>query len=301
MPLATENWSERKWQPKKSASQVFIVTDVPNMDVAKSIGPVPQANSQFVLDSTLRAQQPVVTSPDSPLVFNVAIEFLPPGGGGSSGSNQPTNTPVLRHPQVALSTESVDADINGNPIVNSARDAFQQPQSKRFPSVRYVYKRWESNFDGPRAVAYTGTVNNDLFNMPGFGSVQVGQAFCESITVASAFDQTATSVLVVYTFELRGDGFKTRILDQGPNAYYSQNNASAKGRIYTQGGDIVPLARLNGLGNVFDATLRVGSPSSLGQGIGSTPPGAELEITPNGRFLKYTLYASMPFNGLTLT
>lgn len=300
---ATELWSARTWTPNKSASQTFIVTAAANMAEAIAAPLVPVPGSTFLLDNRLIAQQPDVSSPDSPTTFVVVVNFVKPqsSGGGNSGDPNNLNNPPTYHPQITLSTEDVDADRDGNPIIASSREAFSKPQKKRFPSVRYVYRRWESSFDGRRAIAYTGSVNADVFNMPGFGAVEAGQAFCESITVVSPFDRTASAVNVQYVFELREDGFRTRIRDEGTRSAYVSGNETKIGVLTdATGSPVSSPVRLDGLGVPFDT----GSYLVAGKtptGFDSPPTGAEYELTSEAAFLRYKLYRELPFAGLTLT
>jgi len=303
MPLATEKWSARSYVPGISASQTFIVTGVANELEAAATSPIPQPNSTFSLDTTLRAGQPDITSPDSPRTYTVVVSFAPPssGGGGGGGGTSNLATPPLYYPQVSLSTEDIDADIDGNPLLASSRESFSRPQKVRFPQIRYVYKRWESTFDGPRAIAYTRSVNSDQFNMPGFGFVEAGQAFCESITVATAFDRDANSVQVQYTFELREDGWRTRMLDEGVRAWYTDGSTQKPGLLQDAKGNLVTTpVRLDGYGAPFDDNVyTVGGATPTGL---STPPtGAEVVLTSQAAFLRYKMYKLRPFSGLTLT
>jgi hypothetical protein len=299
MPLATENWSARKFVPGVSASQTFLVSGVADALTAAGICPIAE-NATFTLDIRLRAGRPDISSPNSPDTFVVTFPFAPSAGSGSGSSGNLNSNPTY-HPQIALSTEDVDTDIEGNAIQSSARHPFSRPQKKRFPSVRYVYRRWESSFDGPRAIAFTGTVNSDQFDMPGFGFVQPGQAFCESISVAQAFDRTAQAILVQYAFELRADGFKTRILDSDTQGY-SYSGATAKAGPFTSlsGEQITAPIRLDGYGAPYDDNYyKVEGLTAAG--LSASPPGAELEQAPLATFLRYSLYKSLPFTGLTLT
>jgi|GEM_PF-6560101 len=301
MGLATEIWTARSYVAGLSAHQSYLVSGVADENEAKAICPV-AANSTFRIDNRLRASEPRVTSPDNPLTYVVEFDYAPPSSGSSSGNNAPSDLlrPPIYHPQISLSTEDVDADIEGNAIVNSAGSSFSSPQKKRFPSLRYVYRRFESSFDGARAIAFTGVVNSDSFNMPGFGSVTAGQAFCESIVVAAAFNRTSSSIEIQYSFELRADGFKTRILDEGGLAYYVASNNIKLGKIFTTNGETVSKALLNGLGAPINATLSVGAVGTAGSNI-SAPIGATVTGSNLAKFLQFKLYREMPFSGLTLT
>lgn len=303
MPLVTEKWSERTYTPATSARQVFLVGEVSDAATAISLCPVAE-NSTFSLDNRIRAGKPNTSSPDSPRVFLVEFNFAPPSSGTiGGGTAADLLKPPQYHPQISLSTEDVDLDINKNPIVSSARNSFSRPQKKRFPSVRYVYKRYESAFDGARAIAYTGTTNNDTFSMPGFGTVAAGQAFCEGITVAQAYDRTAQAILVQYAFELREDGFRTRILDEDTRGWsYPTTTATPGPFTALDGTPISRPIRLNGFGGPYDASIyKVGS--TVAGSLAAPPAGAELETGPSSKavFLRYRIYREMPFSGLTLT
>lgn len=305
MPLVTEIWSERAYTPATSATQAFLVSDVPDALTAIGLCPVAE-NSTFLLDTRIRAGKPETSTPNSPRLYVVRFNFAPPSSGSTGGgTTSDLNKPPQYHPQITLSTEDVDLDIDKNPIVTSALNSFSRPQKKRFPSCRYIYRRFESSFDGARAIAYTGTVNIDQFNMPGFGFVAPGQAFCEGITVAQAFDRTAQSILVQYAFELRADGFKTRILDEDSRGWsYPGGTAgtdAVPGPFKTLASDTInkPI-RLNGFGGPYDANVYKVEGAVAGN-LASKPAGAETENGNKAVYLKYKLYKEMPFSGLTLT
>lgn len=302
MALATENWSARTYTPGVSATQTFIVSGATTMLEAAGAPLVPPAGATFSLDNRLRAGPPQISTPDSPTTFVIVVSFDTPQG-TSGGNNEPSNlaSPPVYHPQITLSTEEVDSDVQGNPIIASSRESFSRNQKVRFPSIRYVYKRWESSFDGPRAITFTRSINSDNFFMPGFGTVAAGQAFCEGITVAAAFDRTAKAIQVQYAFELREDGFKTRIMDEGIRAWYTDGSTQKQGQLQDAKNNIITTpVRLDGYGSPFDDnvyTIGGVTPS----GLPTPPTGAEVIITRDAAFLQYSLYKARPFTGLTLT
>jgi hypothetical protein len=299
MPLVTEIWSARSYVPATSATAAYLVSDVGDELTAAGLCPV-TTNATFRLDVRLRAGKPKISCPDSPRLFKVEFDFAPASGGSGGATISDLAKPPTFHPQISLSTESVDADVKNNPIVNSARVSFSGRQNKRFPSIRYVYKRYETFFDGAQAIAYTGKINSDNFEMPGFGSVGPGLAFCESISVASAFDRTAQAILVQYTFELREDGFRTRIMDEGPSGWGYPTEAATPGSFTTLDGTPVNKSiRLNGFGGPYDAgKYKVGS--VVAGNLATSPPGAEVEPGNGAVFLKYQLYNERPFSALLL-
>jgi hypothetical protein len=306
MAIVTEKWSERSYVPGQSAKQAFLVSGAGDMLAAAGSCPVAE-NATFSLDNRLRAGPPEIVSPDSPDTFICTFNFASPqsggGSGGSSGGTGSLTLPPTYHPQISLSTEDIDRDAEGNAILASARESFAKPVKKRFPSIRYIYRRFESTFDGPRAIAYTGSVNIDRFFMPGFGFVDAGQAFCEGITVVQAYNRDAQAIEVQYAFELRSDGFKARVLDEGTKGWYydSTTGAALNGQFTDFGGTLIssPI-RLDGYGGPYDDNVykvNAQDPSSLP----SPPQGAEVELTDSAAFLKYKLYRELPFSGLTLT
>lgn len=304
MSYATELWSARTWKPGESASQTFIVTGAATMAEAAGAPIVPAPASTFILDNRLRAQQPEISTPNSPTTYHVVVNFAAPqssGSGGNSGSSDNLSLPPQYHPQITLSSEDTDTDVDGNPITASSREGFSRAQKVRFPAIRYIYRRWESSFDGQRALRYTRSVNADTFNMPGFGFVAEGQAFCEGITVVSPYDRNASAVQVQYAFELREDGFRTRILDEGVRAWYTDGSTQKQGQLTDAKGNLItsPI-RLDGYGAPFDDNVyTVGGATPTG--ISSPPTGAEVELTQRAAFLRYKLYKAREFAGLTLT
>jgi len=307
--LATENWDKREFQRGARARRQFLVTGATDEADAIATTPIPQKGDEFVLDDRLIAAEPVASSPNQAETYTVDVEFtLPTSSGGGGGGN--IDLPPEYFPQISEDSEPTDVayDDNDNqvPIVNSARDATKTLPTKPGDKVSYVYKRWESTFDGPRALAYRGKINSDEFNLPGFGTVEIGKARCVSINVGNSFNRDSTEVQVVYNFELREEGFKARILDQGTRAIVTTSAGQVAGQLFDKasGSKITYDVLLNGGGNPIDVDSYVVKDSQgneLDQ-VGLDPPaGAEVETTDHATFLKYRLSKLIAFAGLTLT
>jgi hypothetical protein len=109
---------------------------------------------------------------------------------------------------------------------------------------------------------------------------------------------------VQYAFELRRDGFKTRIMDEDIQGYSRSTTSgaiTAAGPFTSlDGTQLASAIRLDGYGAPYDDGLyKVGG--NIAGSLSATPPGAELEQGTGATFLKYQLYPTLPFTGLTLT
>ena len=138
--------------------------------------------------------------------------------------------PLLRAPIVSFkwgkNSQQVDTDINGNPILNSALDAFKSNHSKNF-SVRFLrITRYEPFYNESVAAQFVDTINNDSVVLQGI-TRSPGQVYCLGIAPAEDYQVGSPYVRVTYEFEIRTPSsggltalqkrhpFQPRLLDQG--------------------------------------------------------------------------------------
>lgn len=241
----------------------------------------------------------------------VKAHYSIPKDGQDHGGPGSQDDPLLVPPRIkwdfGSTSEPIDRDINGNPIVNSAGDPFQQSPTREFTTLFLVYTRNEPFFNVQTALLYRNKTNSTDMYIAGAGTVTAGQMICRDISPASDYTADATFVPVTYKFELREDGFKTRILDQGLRAYYlnpTSNQIVLEHLCTTKRQVINQPVRLNGIGQPIDVWMQ-----GVTDGVNyyetvdyQNPPGAEIETATGGDavFLKYTIYDAIDFAGLNL-
>ena len=229
--------------------------------------------------------------------------------------------PLLRPPMVSFrwgkESKQVDTDVNGNPILNSALDAFKNSHSKNF-SVRYLtITRYESDYNEDQAAGYVDTCNSDSVILQGI-TRNPGQVYCLGIAPASEYQVGAPYVRVSYAFAVASpntSGLTTqqirypwqfRVLDQGLRAQYQDpNNSNTKtlGNFWLGGSNAAQCTRdvlLNGHGVPIDPTILV-TQSGYTPITQTLPSGVIVDTTSaSATFLVYMDYAEQPFTPLGL-
>ena len=230
--------------------------------------------------------------------------------------------PLLRAPVISWkrSRQSlpVDTDINGNPILNSATDAFRSNSSRNFNIKFLTFKRWESSYNQSLADAFDNAVNSDSFTIQGI-TYSPGQAQLVSYVPIEEYQETARFVHVCYELEIRtpsGSGltalqqrhpFQRRLMDQGLRGIYQDpNNSNTKtlGNFFLGGSGGQQCNRdvlLNGQGVPIDSTIVVTQAGYTAQT--QTLPSTVLvdSATTGANFLIYFDYAELPFAALGIS
>ena len=230
--------------------------------------------------------------------------------------SNPTN-PLSRAPIISWkwgkTQQPIDTDMLGNPILNSAGDAFKQHGTRNF-SVRFLtITRCEPYYNQAAAQLYTDTVCNGAITFEGntFGA---GQVYCISYAPTKPYQKTVTYVEVAYNYEIRTPStpnltalqkrhpFQLRILDQGLRANYVENDLyiDLLGHLYLKGGE--PVTRdvlFNGAGKPIDKGIKV--TLDMNNASGQTlPTGVIKDVTAKAVFLIYPIYAETDFTAMGL-
>ncbi|HEY1189521.1 MAG TPA: hypothetical protein VGE74_17885 [Gemmata sp.] len=229
-------------------------------------------------------------------------------GGGGPGISQP---PRIKWTPVLVS-EAFDRDVDGNAIVNAARDPYDPPPPADAIELELSITRVEPMpFDPQKSLKYMRRVNQADFTVQGHRVLE-GQCRCEFIGPANEYTMKANRGEVAYLFRLRKDGFDIRLPNVGYRA--GQPVPAARGGM----GDPVPLeifgydrqqitqpVRLDGLGRPLDTKL-VDRYGFAFAGFSGPPPGATVEesLDGNGKvmatFLRYKRNQRANFNELGL-
>jgi hypothetical protein len=215
----------------------------------------------------------------------------------------------------------IDRDGYGNPITNSAGLPFGQPPSKFNSTLCVTALRAEPFFDVAKSLQFKDRTNSAAFRIPGAGTLQPGQMFCENIFPQEDVYDGLVYVTVQYVFQLRPgrklpgastneyDGFFQSFLNQGSYAWATDPDASvgtALGRIVNKKGLVIDHdVALNDNGTPVDASLKVqladyASPLTPVPSP-TTPPQNVARVTgTNGAvYLAYRVYDVADFNSLT--
>jgi hypothetical protein len=227
----------------------------------------------------------------------------------------PDADPLAQPPRVrwntCTSSEDVDRDIDGNPIVNSVGDAFSSPAKRRFNTKSFTIFRNEPFYNFAASLIYENTINSVAWTVLGV-TFPAGTIMCACIEPTNEYDANAASyVTMAYTFEVAGltrdynptsaSLFQLRLLDQGQRAKYTHASVTTIGELYTaKGSQISSDVRFDPNGKPVDTTLKVErkhTPINC-----AAPAGATRETGPDGvtSYLRYKLYKPVAFSGIGL-
>ena len=318
----SERWSDEKLHKDFNSTQwtgvrAFDVAGATSADAAaiangSPYGAIPRIGQQHPRSSSMavRNVDPERTGFN---LYKVTVNY-------AVGTFDGQEDPLLQKPKlkwnIGSESSQVDHDADGNPIFNSAFDAFDPPPSAEFTTIFLTITRNEPYFDVTKAITYSNRINSAAFTIKGAGVVDAGQILCRSIQPTQEYIEGARFVPVAYDFELRSggnkdtdglwDGFKHRILDQGLRAYYDPTH---KTRIYDPGQNTsagkTPISsdvRLNGSGAVYEPDYFLYANGSVqpGVSIAKSPTGSCIERTDSAAFMKYKRAKTIDFAGLSL-
>lgn len=223
--------------------------------------------------------------------------------------------PLNRQPYIkwrrGKTSQNVDLDYNGNPILNSATDAFKGKMSRPF-GVRYLtITKFEPYYNQAEADLYIESVNSDAITFEGI-TFQPGQVYCDSIVPPDAYQKGSVFVKVQYDFEIRTPNwpnltdlqirhpFQRRVLDQGTRAIYHDDgdDTDKLGKLYLpDGSEVTHDVLLDGNGRPLDSTIKV--TAGMLDPVKQTPPkGVLVDSTEFAVFLIYMDYPETAFANL---
>lgn len=133
--------------------------------------------------------------------------------------------PLSQYPEYSWdfgsSSEPIDHDYSGNPILNSAGESFDPPIMTDVYDLTLRYRRNEASYSAPVAEAYIGAVNTAAFL--GFAA---GKVKCTKFAGTQARAAALTYWVVDYEFIVRvSDFWKRKILDEGFRVYIGTDAA----------------------------------------------------------------------------
>jgi hypothetical protein len=303
--VATERWSDRRYARGKSATKAYDVVYAANEDEAVNANGVPGEGEKHPLDGRLFAEPPEA-SREGFNYYVVRVTYTLDEG-GEGGTQRPDN-PLDELPRIqwdiGSTGEAFDRDVDGNPIVNSAGDAFDPPPSSDYVSVFFTISRNEQTYNAPQALVFQNKVNSTALSILGMFAVEPGQLRIISIKPTHDYDSSAEFVNVAYQFEARVDGHQLRILDQGQRGIYTNaDDEISIGEIFDgDGNQVSSPVLLNGGGAPLNPQFKVANTDTEGLSSASPPAGATLD-PPDGdgpKFLIYKRYKAVDFRQLDI-
>lgn len=321
MANAYERWSERTGSKAANNAdigvRVFDITGATSeadcytatlvlTDLSNPTGKVPVFNEVDPRNERRRVNSRVVTSAGLNLMRLTVGYAIPPNGlheGDGEGEDaNPLALPARWSWSRSKTVETVDRDRLGNPIVNSNGEPFENGAQRTFTNRILEARRFESVYPAALAEVYEDTVNSETFNGPqgvGFGA---GTVKCNIVTVVGEYSDNSPYVEVLYQFEIKADGWKTRQLDMGTKG--RDSNGGMLPLYHTNGDKVTAPVLLDGGGvPIDDYSFSLGDHTgNIVPVSGDPPPGAEVEVAPGGiaAFLRYELYDPIDLNTLGL-
>ena len=248
----TENYEGADFEvtsKSKKAGRLFDVVCADGSDPlsmpseARQAAGIPQIFDVHPVDNELFCNHKTVINGTGPLHWKVTASY-------DTAKN--SGPPLLRPPEInwsfAVSNNEIDRDIFSNPITNSSGEAFDPPITKDFHDLTLSIVKNQEDYDPVEALAFIGTLNNSSFFVFDAGQVKITRFDGAEIT-----GEGQTYFRVSYEFQIRLDGWKRKILDQGMRDIDGEQFKDSTGTTLSEP------SKLNGLG----AKLASGLPAVI--------------------------------------
>jgi len=206
-----ENWKMRTARidtESGGAVRVFDVEfdagDAPNVRIllARDANEIPQIYDPHPYDNWLFVVSKSAKAKGGPLFYEITVNY------------SSVKDPLSQDPEVeyyfATSNEPVDRDIDDNALTNSSNESFDPPITKDMNDLVIRIKKNEPQFDPAVASEFKGAVNQDVFR-----GYDPGQVLCTVFDGRKARASDLNYWEVTYEFQVRADGWKRQILDEG--------------------------------------------------------------------------------------
>jgi len=185
-----EEWQVFTTDPTDTGAVVLTAANLPSFGAPFDGDPLARVSSR-------RPQQQL----DSRLHWRVSVRYSREKGNQEDKQQPPTLRPVKRSASIRWVEMALMQDVNGDPIVTSAKTPFNPPLvvSMPHPVVRFV--RWEQSFSTATIRQYAGKVNS-----ADFGIYVAGEVLCTNIEATEEWEQDADGNptkfwMVTYEFE----------------------------------------------------------------------------------------------------
>lgn len=224
-PRSSEMWSRRSLTKDPdgwSATRVFQVTGATSETNALAATPldgsdrIPGVNDGHPENFRLKAKT-ITPKREGIDYYVVTVEYVIPelGAFDRDAAEDPLGRELTIEFQNANRTEPVDRDVFGNPIVNSALEAFSPPPSRNFAYEIVTIKRNEPYYDRERLKPFLNRINDKKFVVKGRLIGEAGTVKVKNISPVSEIKDSDEFVRMAYVFEVQDDGFGARFMDQG--------------------------------------------------------------------------------------
>ncbi len=221
----TENWQERIAEravgPVKSATRVYDVeldgtdatNDEPFISLTANDGtlaiPVYGAAHSFHDDIFVRSIRSRCTGPK---LYQVTVAYGLPSSSDDQGGDD--INPLSKDPEAswsfAASNEQIDEDINNVALKNSADETFDPPLTKDFHDQVLRIAKNQAGYNKSEATAYKDAINASTWFDFAAETVK-----CIIYDGTLKYWNEVPYWEVVYEFQIRKDGWKRRVLDEG--------------------------------------------------------------------------------------
>lgn len=304
----TERWSDRGFgrdaDRGRTARRGFDVTGVSSENAAIAADGIPQRNE---LHPQAGTRQVLVRSHRArrrgPSLYRVTVEYAEPQF--SSRHEEEYEDPLLKPPRlmyVDINREiEIDSDKDGNPIVNSAREAFRNRATDYVTEFNLEVRVNEPFFDPILANELRLSVNETPLNIEGIQIANALEARLMRMRPDGEHELNSDYVTVLYEWNIRPRIFAPegvsphaiRVKDQGMMGAATDGASGFKlVHIYDTDEDDNPAdpvtddVPLDGAGAPLLGGLVLGEDDQTAASL-SAPDGATVENRTNAKFLWY--------------
>ena len=261
---------------------------------------VPQINDVHPLTSRLVVLEPASNRPGFKF-FRMVVRYIePPQGEFIGDKDDPLLEPARLRWRFGIEQVEIDRDKDGNPILNSTRDALQKNPTRPEPTAFLSVIRNQPFFSPALAILYGGKLNTDALKVEGKLIAPAGTARVQSIQPTTEFTLAAPFVEVEHAFQFREDGFSFRIMDLGLRGVGKKNSVDTPLALFDkEGKQITADVRLDGHGAPIASEYKIGIEGLVASNI-DPPPGSTIDATADAVFLLWKLSKELPFSVLGL-
>ena len=301
--IAREKWSSYEYGGVTSAAG-YTITGATDEHSALAAAGLPVLNSSHPRNVLLRAEQPIVrklTANGSTWEATVRWSIPQSGGEHLAPGTDPLAQPMEVEWQRGEESEAIDRDMNGVPIANSARDAFEGETGSTIVRYLRVFKNLPF-YEYEKWVQFEDTVNAKAVSLiSGAGKkIIIPAGVCRVLAIEPAGRFTIPCAYVRMMFYLGFKGFPWWLpakqrgvttsrwqrwrLDQGMRAWYQDGATKKIGPIVTTTtGSKVDLlsspVRLDGRGKPMLAGCKVTSIPQEPIALAAYPPPPKGPVT----------------------
>lgn len=229
---------------------------------------------------------------------DVTVRYSVPAAGGkhpNSSAQDPATRPTTYRWASGFETFNVDRDFNGQPIVNSAWQRFDNDPTVTKSHLILEITRTYTLFNIADAFTYYDKVNSTTWNLSVLGiTVPEGLAKCTGILPTDPITANSDTIEVRHVFELRPEGHQVEVLDQGTVAAIDNISDLAEPIQTAQNVYATSQILLNGKGGVLKDTYS----HTTGTDWGGKPAHATPIATGSAWKLRYEVYGAVDFNAL---